>query len=213
MFEDRVEAGRKLGARLIDYKGLELVVIAIPRGGVVVGYEVARMLDAPLDVVIPRKIRAPFNPELAIGAVTEEGDVILDRNLVQRLNISDDYIERERQRQSEEIRRRIKRYRAGRPRVPVKGKVVILVDDGVATGSTMKAAILTVRRMNPRSIIVAVPVAPPGVELELGVQFDKFVCLLSPALFYAIGQFYRSFPQVDDEEVNEFLNEAAELSQ
>jgi len=129
MFEDRTEAGCKLGSRLLKYKESKPIVIAIPRGGVVVGYEVARMLEAPLDVVVPRKIRAPFNPELAIGAVAEDGGVILDENLVQRLNVSESYIELERRRQIEEIRRRVEKYRLGRPRIPVEGRVVILAED------------------------------------------------------------------------------------
>jgi putative phosphoribosyl transferase len=209
VFKDRVEAGQKLGARLIDRKGSQVVIIAIPRGGVVVGYQIALMLGAPLDIVIPRKIRAPLNPELAIGAVTEDGEVTIDRKLVDRLNVSEKYIEAERKRQSEEIRRRVKNYRSGRSRIPVKGKAVILTDDGVATGSTMKAAIMTVRRMRPKSIIVAVPVAPSGVEFELGVGFNEFICLLSPERFYAIGQFYRNFLQVDDEEVIEILKKTS----
>jgi len=184
-------------------------VIAIPRGGVIVGYQIALMLNAPLDIVIPRKIRAPLNPELAIGAVTEDGEVIVDRKLVERLKVSEEYIEAERQKQSDEISRRVKIYRSWRPRIPVKGKVVILTDDGVATGSTMKAAIMTVRRMCPKSIIVAVPVAPSGVEFELGVNFNDFICILSPEHFYAIGQFYRNFPQVNDEEVNEILKKTS----
>lgn len=198
-----------MGARLIDRKELQVVVIAIPRGGVIVGYQIALMLNAPLDIVIPRKIRAPLNPELAIGAVTEDGEVIVDRKLVERLKVSEEYIETERQKQSEEISRRVKIYRSWRPRIPVKGKVVILTDDGVATGSTMKAAIMTVRRMRPESIIVAVPVAPSGVEFEFGVNFNEFICILSPEHFYAIGQFYRNFPQVNDEEVNEILKKTS----
>lgn len=198
-----------MGARLIDRKELQVVVIAIPRGGVIVGYQIALMLNAPLDIVIPRKIRAPLNPELAIGAVTEDGEVIVDRKLVERLKVSEEYIETERQKQSEEISRRVKIYRSWRPRIPVKGKVVILTDDGVATGSTMKAAIMTVRRMRPKSIIVAVPVAPSGVEFELGVNFNEFICILSPEHFYAIGQFYRNFSQVNDEEVNEILKKTS----
>ena len=178
-------------------------------GGVIVGYQIALMLNAPLDIVIPRKIRAPLNPELAIGAVTEDGEVIVDRKIVERLKVSEEYIETERQKQSEEISRRVKIYRSWRPRIPVKGKVVILTDDGVATGSTMKAAIMTVRRMRPKSIIVAVPVAPSGVEFELGVNFNEFICILSPEHFYAIGQFYRNFPQVNDEEVNEILKKTS----
>ena len=208
MFRDRVEAGQKLGARLIDRKGSQVVVIAIPRGGVIVGYQIALMLNAPLDIVIPRKITAPLNPELAIGAVTEEGEAIRDKKLVDRLNVSGDYIEAERRRQSEEISRRVKMYRSWKPRIPVKGKATILTDDGVATGSTMKAAIMTVRRMSPKSIIVAVPVAPSGIEFELGVGFNEFICLSSPERFYAIGQFYRNFPQVNDEEVNEILKKS-----
>jgi len=197
-----------LGARLINLKGSQVVVIAIPRGGVIVGYQIALMLKAPLDIVIPRKITAPFNPELAIGAVNEDGEVIIDKKLVDRLNISEKYIEAEKKRQSEEIKRRLKIYRSLKPRIPVKGKVAILTDDGVATGSTMKAAIMTVRRMNPRSIIVAVPVAPSGIEFELGIGFNEFICLSSIEHFYAIGQFYRNFPQVNDEEVNEILKKS-----
>lgn len=205
IFSDRVEAGRRLAEALKGYEGREVVVLAIPRGGVVVGYQVARRLGAPLDIIAPRKIGAPYNPELAIGAVAEDGTIILDEGLVRRLGVTESYIGEESERQREEIRRRLRLYRGEAPYPDLKGRVVILVDDGVATGSTAKAALASIRRRGPEEVVVAVPVAPPSTARELEGEADRVVCLYTPEPFYAIGQFYRDFSQTSDEEVVRLL--------
>ncbi len=205
IFSDRVEAGRRLAETLKGYEGREVVVLAIPRGGVVVGYQVARKLGAPLDIIAPRKIGAPYNPELAIGAVAEDGTIILDEGLVRRLGVTESYIGEESERQREEIRRRLRLYRGDAPYPDLKGHVVILVDDGVATGSTAKAALASIRRRGPEEVVVAVPVAPPSTARELEREADRVVCLYTPEPFYAIGQFYRDFSQTSDEEVVRLL--------
>jgi len=204
-FNDRVDAGRRLALALSGYKGRDLVVLAIPRGGVVVGYEVARELNVPLDVVIPHKIGAPGNPELAIGAVTQDGTTILDRELVRYLQVPDSYLRREIESQIREINRRITRYRGDRSMPTLNGKVVIIVDDGVATGATVRAAIRSIRKQNPSSIVVAVPVGPSDTIEQLRREADDMVCLSTPEPFLAIGQFYRHFDQTSDEEVVRLL--------
>lgn len=205
VFHDRVDAGKKLADKLSQYRSKDVVVLAIPRGGVVVGFEVASDLGAPLSVIIPRKIGAPGNPELAIGAVTEEGDTYIDPNIVKSLGVTQSYIDEVKQQEVEEIKRRMKTYLGDRQRPELKGKTVILVDDGIATGATMKAAIRTLRRHGPAEVIVAVPVAPPETVERLKELADSVVCLETPSFFYAIGQFYREFDQVGDAEVIRLL--------
>ncbi|OHE54935.1 MAG: phosphoribosyltransferase [Thaumarchaeota archaeon RBG_16_49_8] len=205
VFHDRVDAGKKLADKLSQYRSKDVVVLAIPRGGVVVGFEVAGDLGAPLSVIIPRKIGAPGNPELAIGAVTEEGDTYIDPNIVKSLGVTQSYIDEVKQQEVEEIKRRMKTYLGDRQRPELKGKTVILVDDGIATGATMKAAIRTLRRHGPAEVIVAVPVAPPETVERLKELADSVVCLETPSFFYAIGQFYREFDQVGDAEVIRLL--------
>ena len=205
MFEDRIIAGQKLAKELLDYKGERVVVLAIPRGGVVVGYEVAKALGAPLDVIIPRKIGAPFNPELAIGAITQDGTLILNSPLIDRLGVSESYIQRETERQRKEIVRRMSRYRGDKEYPKLDGKVVILVDDGIATGATIKAAIASIRKQRPTLLILAVPVGPTDTIEEMRRAVDKVICLLTPYPFFAIGQFYHDFRQTSDEEVIRLL--------
>ena len=205
VFHDRVDAGKKLADKLSQYLSKDVVVLAIPRGGVVVGFEVAGDLGAPLSVIIPRKIGAPGNPELAIGAVTEEGDTYIDSIIVKSLGVTQSYIDEVKQLEVEEIKRRMKTYLGDRQRPELKGKTVILVDDGIATGATMKAAIRTLRRHGPAEVIVAVPVAPPETVERLKELADSVVCLETPSFFYAIGQFYREFDQVGDAEVIRLL--------
>jgi len=205
MFEDRVEAGRKLAKELLTYRGQKIVVLAIPRGGVVVGYEVAKELNAPLDIIVPRKIGAPDNPELAIGAVTQDGTVILNPQLMQYLGVSEIYVQEEVRNQVNEIERRIKKYRGEKAYPSLKDKIVILVDDGIATGYTMRAAIASIKKQKPSILIVAVPVGPPDTIQTLKSEADKVVCLSTPEMFQAIGQFYRNFSQTSDEEVIHLL--------
>ena len=205
LFEDRVEAGRRLASALQDFKGKNAVVLAIPRGGVVVGFEVADSLGIPLDVIIPRKIGAPGNPELAIGAVMEDGTIIMNDELSGFLQVSEDYIKEESQSQRLEIERRLKFYRGTALYPDLKNHVVIIVDDGIATGSTMKAALVSVRKKGTKAIVIAVPVGPPSTIQELEKEADDVVCLLTPESFMAIGQFYANFAQTTDEEVVSLL--------
>ncbi len=206
MFKDRTEAGKILAKALSEYKDKNTIVLAIPRGGVVVAYEVAKALNAPLDLIIPRKIGAPDQPELAIGAVTEDGTTILNQDIVQYLRVPDDYIKTEVKRQVEEIKRRIQRYLGDKPRLSIEGKVVILIDDGVATGATIRAAIASIRKRRPALIVLAIPVGPPDTVKELREDADKVICLMTPEPFFAIGQFYENFAQTSDEEVIQILN-------
>ena len=183
------------------------MVLAIPRGGVVVGYEIAQTLHLPLDVIIPHKLGAPYNPELAIGAITEDGSTVLDDNLITDLGVSQDYITKESERQKKEIERRLVLYRQNQPNLYLKGKDVIVVDDGIATGSTMKAALLSVKNKGARSIIVAIPVGPRSTIKELEKRANRVVCLYLPEYFQAIGQFYVDFSQTTDDEVIGLLRE------
>ncbi len=201
MYRDRVEAGKELAQRLLKYKGEDLVVLAIPRGGVVVAKEVADTLGATMDLIIPRKIGAPSNKELAIGAVVDKDNVILDRDLVARLDVSDDYLKREIETQVDEISRRRLMYMGSSKESDLKDKVAILVDDGLATGSTAKAAIKLVRSRSPKKLVVAIPVGPKNTVQSLEGQADEVICLDSPAGFYAVGQVYEDFEQVTDDEV------------
>jgi|YelNatPaOPRAMG01_1025707.scaffolds.fasta_scaffold81264_2 putative phosphoribosyl transferase len=204
-FRDRVDAGKRLAEALADFSGRDGVVLAIPRGGVVVGYEIAQALDLPLDVIAPHKLGAPDNPELAIGAVAEDGSAVLDKQLIAYLGVDAGYIEKEKERQKTETQRRLKVYRQGMAPRELKGKDVIVVDDGIATGSTMKAALLSVKNQGAKSVTVAIPVGPPQTIEELKRQADRVVCLYTPEYFQAIGQFYDDFSQTGDEEVIELL--------
>ena len=205
MFNDRVEAGRQLATKLLEYVGKDVLVLAIPRGGVVVGYEVAHRLKAPLDITAPRKIGAPGNPELAIGALAEDGTLILDQRLVEYLGVSENYIKEEVERQLHEIKRRLHMYRGDRPYPNLKGKTVIVVDDGIATGATMMAAIASIRKKGAKKIVVAIPVAPPSALNKIRSSVDQLICLYAPEPFFAVGQFYRIFDQTSDEEVISLL--------
>jgi putative phosphoribosyl transferase len=204
-FPDRVEAGKQLAKALAGHAGGNGLVLAIPRGGVVVGYEIAQALHLPLDVIIPHKLGAPYNAELAIGAIAEDGSAVLDDNLIAYLDISRDYIAQESERQKKEIERRLRLYRQNMPSSDFKGKDVIVVDDGIATGSTMKAALLSVKNRGARTITVAIPVGPPSTIRELEKRADDVVCLYMPEDFQAIGQFYDDFSQTSDDEVIELL--------
>ena len=206
-FSDRVDAGKRLASALKDFSGKKGIVLAIPRGGVVVGYMIAKALNLPLDVIIPRKIGAPDNPELAIGAVAEDGTAILDGNLIKYLGVSREYIKEETERQKQEIGRRLKLYRQDASYPNLKGLDVIVVDDGIATGSTMKAALASVKNRGAASITVAVPVGPPSTIDELEKMADRVVCLHTPESFQAIGEFYTDFSQTSDEEVIGLLRE------
>jgi putative phosphoribosyl transferase len=200
IFEDRAVAGEALGAALAGYAGSDVVVLAIPRGGVIVGEAVARALGAPLDVVVPRKIGAPGNPELGIGAVAP-GVRVFDPRAIESLRIPDTYLEREIQAQEREIERRQRAYRGGRPPPEMPGKVAIVVDDGIATGVTAVAALRWARAQGAARVVLAVPVAPGRTVSRLREEADDVVALETPEPFYAVGEWYRQFDQTTDEEV------------
>ena len=205
-FVDRIEAGRLLGKELKKFHGKKAVVLGIPRGGIIVGREIARALDADLDIVLSRKLGAPGNPELAIGSVAEDGKLFLHEKLQAQLYVPDDYIQQQKKQQLSEIARRIARYREVRPKVRLEGRIVIVTDDGLATGATMQAALWAARHEGPATVVVAVPVAPGETVRKLDA--DEIVCLRTPPNFMAVGQFYMHFEQVEDEEVLEVLKEA-----
>jgi putative phosphoribosyl transferase len=200
IFADRVDAGAALARRLLAFEGTDAVVLAIPRGGVVVGEAVARELGLPLDVVVPRKVGAPGNPELAIGAVAP-GVRVLDERALAALRVPDRYVEREIARQEAEIDRRTSAYRAGHPPVDLEGRVAIVVDDGIATGSTAVAALRWARGRGASRVVLAVPVAPGRTVDRLAREADEVVAVATPEPFSAVGEWYRRFDQTTDEEV------------
>ena len=211
MFIDRVDAGCKLAQALLTLHDRPdpAVVLAIPRGGVILALEVARAFHIPLEVCLTHKLGAPGNSELAIGALADDGTLVLDEPLLAMLNVPEGYVNTERERWQRELLRRAEKYRGGRPRVPVQDRVVIVVDDGVATGSTLIAALRSTRAAGARSLIAAIPVGPRDtVRGALARAADRVVCLHSPVQFYAVSVFYRDFPQVSDEEVIAALAEA-----
>ena len=208
IFADRIDAGERLAKGLAHLVGSDCVVLAIPRGGVIVGEVIARELGAPLDVVVPRKIGAPGNPELAIGAVAP-GIRVLDPRMVGALGVTDRYLEREIAEQEAEIERRQRAYRGGRPPQPVEGRVAIVVDDGVATGSTAVAALRWARARGAERVVLAVPVAPPQSLERLRAEADEVVVLETPQPFLAVGEWYRDFDQTTDEQVVSALARSA----
>lgn len=206
IFENRSDAGRQLAERLAPLRDQpNVIVLGIPRGGVVVAAEIARALNAPLDVFLAHKLGAPFNPELAIGAVTSTGEVLLDEELVRELRLSPDEIEREVEYQRKGIERRLSAYRQNRLPLDVQNKIVILVDDGVATGSTVLASLRALRQQQPAQLILAVPVGPLDTLEKLARECDRMVVLDAPMIFIAVGRFYQNFEQVSDEEVVQLL--------
>lgn len=210
LFRDRVEAGRRLAERLDGYAGRsDVVVLALPRGGVPVGREVADALDAPLDVLVVRKLGAPFQPELALGAVATGGVRILNERLLDEIRVPEEVLEEVTARERRELERREAAYREDREPVPVEGKTVVLVDDGVATGSTLRAAVASLRERGPARIVVAVPVAAAETAAALEEEVDELVCPLTPEAFFGISEWYRRFPQVSDEEVRGLLGGAS----
>jgi putative phosphoribosyl transferase len=207
IFQDRKEAGTKLAAALRRFQSSHPVVLALPRGGVPVAFEVARELGAPLDLVLVRKVGAPHHLELAAAAVVdgENPELVVNQDVVDDLRISAAYLQEESKRQLAEIERRRRAYLGGRERVPLEGRTVIVVDDGIATGATMRAALRGVRRSKPGHLVLAVPVAPPDTVEALRAEVDEVVCLDTPAWFGAIGAFYEDFDQLSDDDVRELL--------
>lgn len=201
MWVDRRQAGEQLAGALEEYRGRNAIVLGIPRGGVVVAKEVAAHLGCPLDIVVPRKIGAPFNPELAIGAIAADGSRVLDHELIERLGVSAEYLQQETKNQQAEIARRMKQYRGGRPPLKIAGKTIIVVDDGVATGATTRAALVYLKKQRPGQLVLAVPVGPKDTLGRLAADVDRLVFLSAPEVFYAVGQFYERFEQTTDQEV------------
>jgi putative phosphoribosyl transferase len=208
ILRDRRDAGERLASRLERYRTSEPIVLALPRGGVVVGFEVARRLGVPLEVLIVRKIGAPDNPEYGLGALVEDGTRLLDERRIAAAGYSLRDLEPTIRRELGEIQRRAAAYRGGRALPELRGRTVILVDDGVATGGTVRAAIRSVRSHQPRRIVVALGVAPRDTFQQLAHEADEVVVLAAPEMFFAVGEWYRHFDQVGDEEVQQLLTEA-----
>jgi putative phosphoribosyl transferase len=206
-FRDRREAGRKLAERLSSYAGqADSIVLALPRGGVPVGYEIARALNIELDVFLVRKLGAPGREELAMGAIASGGIRVLNEEVVSSLGIAPETIDRVAAEEAQELERRSRAYRAARPPLDLRSRTVILVDDGLATGSTMRAAVEAVRSQSPRRIVVAVPTASPEVCADFESRVDQVVCLITPEFFYAVGLWYENFDQTADHEVKALLD-------
>ena len=211
MFCDRRDAGRRLAVELAHYAGQkDVVVLGIPRGGVPVAFEIAQALRAPLDILIVRKLGAPGQKELAMGAIASGGARFLNRQIISELGVTEAELAETIAAQEAELQRREQVYRGARPGLPLAGKTAILVDDGIATGSSMLAAIEALRSLQPKKIVVAVPVAPPDAFSRITAAVDEFICVLKSEWFFAIGQFYEDFQQVEDEEVSALLVRAAE---
>ena len=208
MFANRVEAGRRLGEALEQLAWPAVVVLGVPRGGVVVGREVAMLLEAPLDIVVPRKVRAPHNPELGLGAVAP-GVTFLDEDLIGALGVSEAYLQQETAIQQEEVERRSQAYRQGRPAVELAGCSAVVVDDGIATGGTAVAALRWARAREAARVALAVPVMPAAARFRMEANADEVVALLEPEAFYAVGQWYLDFDQVSDDEVVRTMAEEA----
>jgi putative phosphoribosyl transferase len=210
LFSDRSDAGRQLGSELLSYANRDdVLVLGLPRGGVPVAFEVARALAAPLDVFLVRKLGVPGQPELAMGAIASGGARVLNEQVVELLHIPPKAINAVAVQESRELARRERDYRGKRPMPDIRGRVVILVDDGLATGSTMRAAIAAIRRFEPVTLIVAVPVGPLEACQKMASLADKIVCLKQPEYFNAVGVWYRDFDQVTDEQVRSLLKQAA----
>jgi len=207
-FEDREDAGRRLAERLSRYRDERPVVFALPRGGVPVGYEISRSLGVPLEVLVARKLGAPGQPEFGIGAVAPDGVRVLNEEVVRRLAIPEEYIERITEHETAEVERRLKHFRGDRPEPDVRGRTAILVDDGLATGVTARAAIEALRRRQPRRLVLAVPVCAAQTAELLAPEVDELVCLEAPPDLGAIGFWYRDFAQTPDEEVIELLEKS-----
>lgn len=204
-FTDRHHAGALLAEQLREYKGKGVLVLGIPRGGVLVAAEVARQLDAELDIVVARKLGAPSSPELAIGAVTANGGRFLNRDVIRALGVSQSYIQEVTMREMAEARQREARFRKGRAPAEIEGRTVVVVDDGLATGATMRAAVRSVRKRKPAHLIVAVPVGAREACTALKEECDQVVCLSIPEPFYAVGIYYAHFEPTEDAEVQETL--------
>jgi putative phosphoribosyl transferase len=212
-FENREEAGRQLAEKLDRYAGRDdAIVLGLPRGGVPVAYEVAKHLRAPLDVFIVRKLGVPGFEELAAGAIASGGVRVLNEDVMRAIPYADEAIEAVTAKETSELERREQIYREGRPAPELRGRIVILVDDGLATGATMRAAVKALKQRGAAKIVVAVPVGPPDTCRELAEEADETICLSTPVFFQAVGQYYEDFSQTSDEDVRELLSSAAQKS-
>jgi len=212
LFQDRFDAGRLLASKLRAFANRpDTVVLALPRGGVPVGFEVAKALNVPLDVFVVRKLGVPGYEELAMGAIASGGIRVLNEDVVQAARIPDAVIDRVTAEEELELERRERDYRDGRPPVDVQGRTVILVDDGLATGSSMRVAVLALKRKRPAHIVVAVPVSAPTTCAEFESEVDQIICAVTPEPFRSVGQWYGDFSQTSDEEVRDLLRQAASL--
>lgn len=207
-FRDRQDAGRRLAAELRDYASEHPIVLALPRGGVPVGLEIARELSAPLDVWIVRKIGAPWHPELGMGAVAEGGHVHLSQEILDYVGLSSHTLSKAIEAKRHEVEERVRMLRGDRPRAVLRDRTVIIVDDGIATGGTVRAVIESIRAEGPKKIVLAVPVAAPDVLRTLAAEVDQVVCLLSPVDLYGIGLWYDDFAQLSDDEIVRQLDRA-----
>lgn len=208
-FRDRRDAGRQLAAQLLEYRSRnDVVVLGLPRGGIPVAFEVAQSLRAPLDVMVVRKLGLPGHEELAMGAIASGGVRVLNRDVVEWLRVPGQIIDAVAEREQAELERREQFYRGGRPGLDVARRTVILVDDGLATGATMRAAIAALRGREPKEIVVAVPVAPASTCREMARAADRVVCVVRPEFFGAVGEWYEDFRQISDEEVRGLLDTA-----
>ena len=210
-FQNRAEAGRQLAAKLTEFQNRrDVIILALPRGGVPVGYEVAKALNAPLDVFIVRKLGVPGQQELAFGAIASGGTTVFNEELVRALRLPPALLERVVEKEQKELERREKRYRPGKAAPDLNGKTVIIVDDGLATGATMRAAVTAIRTLKPLQIVVAVPVASSDTCRDLKTKTDVLcVCVMTPEPFYGVGMWYRDFEQTTDEEVCRLLGQTA----
>jgi predicted phosphoribosyltransferase len=212
-FRDRSEAGQALAQELKAYAGRDdLIVLALPRGGVPVAFEVARALQAPLDVFVARKLGVPGHEELAMGAIASGGVLVLEPSVIEDLGIPPDVVAEVAAREEQERLRREREYRGDRPEPDVRGRTVILVDDGLATGSTMRAAVAALRKLQPARIVVAVPVAAPSACSDLAPEVDEIVCARTPEAFRSVGSWYLDFSQTTDEEVRDWMARAEHVT-